>query len=293
MVSRSRAGRPGTERGKARVSPVRQDASLAMAGPPGEAPMSDIHDRERWRRWLAPPVLAAIVALLSAPITSAAYPATVAVNDTAFDPGCLGFEDSFPEKMYAAAKAAYDRLGYLETGFTGKAFTKSQVLSRASTDWGVYVHSHGDRYLNPDGSRYSGFRSDAGLCTGAPIVYSKDIAARRLGRQSNLVVMSTCELGNADTTMPAAFAIEKDRALALEWNGPEFYLGYVGEAWDSDEWTFEARFWDALASGRGVGAAFDVALAAGRWVHPFKATWWGSYYWSGRAGPGSTCTNCQ
>jgi hypothetical protein len=248
--------------------------------------------RLRAHRTLAPPLLA--LALLASLVdgAAAAYQATVDVNDTAFDPACLGFESSFPEKMLPAAVAAYQRLGYATTGFTGAPFTKAHVLARTPADWGYYAHSHGDRYLLPDGTRDYGFRSDAGRCTGAPVVAAKDIAAKRQGRQSNLVVMSMCELGNAGTTMPAAFAIGKSKALALQWNGPEFYLGYLGEAWDSDEWKFEQRFWDALANGKGVGAAFDLALAGGGWNHPFDADWWGSYYWSGRAGPGGTCTNC-
>ena len=223
----------------------------------------------------------------------AGYNATVDVNDTAFDPACRGgLENSFPEKMFAAASAAYRDLGYATLAVTGPGFTKTHVLSRTPNDWGYYVHSHGDMYLNPDGKRYSGFRTDDGKCTGASIVYSKDIAARRAGRQSNLVVMSTCYLGDAGTTMPGAFAIAKDKASASEWNGPEFYLGYLGAAWDSDEFKFEQRFWDALADHKGVGAAFDLALGAGGFNNPFDADWWGSYAWSGHAGPGSACPNC-
>ena len=246
------------------------------------------------RRWLAlaPPVLATLVLLGSAAPVSAGYQATVDVNDTAFDPTCLGFEDSYPEKMYTAALAAYRALGYTTTGYTGAPFTRSQVLSRTPSDWGYYVHSHGYRYYDPRTGGYdSGFKEDAGRCSAAT-VYARDIQLKRAGRQSNLVVLSTCYLGDASTTMPAAFAIEKVKAGSRSWNGPEFYVGYRGEAWDSDEWTFEVRFWDALRAGRGVGAAFDLALGGGGWRHPFGADWWGSYIWSGRAGPGSTCPNC-
>jgi hypothetical protein len=254
----------------------------APPGPPGR----------RVRRPAAP-FLAALLVLAGAAPAWAGYQGTVHVNDTAFDAACLGFEDGYPEKMHPAAVAAFKRLGYETTSFFGKPFTKDTVLKRVATDWGVYVHTHGDRYAHSDGNRYSGFRVDAGICRGAPIVYSKEIATKRAGRQSNLVVMSTCALGDPDTTMPAAFAIAKDKALALEWNGPEFYLGYLGDAWDSDQWIFEQRFWDALADGQGVGAAFDLALGGGSFKHPFDADWWGSYYWSGRAGPGGTCSNCS
>ncbi len=244
-------------------------------------------------RALGPPMLALFALVTLCGGVRAAYPATVDVNDTAFDPQCRGgFENSFPEKMYAAASTAYKSLGYATVAVSGPAFTKAHVLSRTPNDWGYYVHSHGDRYVHSDGKSYSGFRADDGRCTGASIVYSKDIAAKRLGRQSNLVVMSTCFLGDANTTMPAAFAIGKSKAMALQSNGPEFYLGYLGAAWDSDEWKFEQRFWDALSGGKGVGAAFDLAMAGGGFNNPFAADWWGSYYWSGRAGPISTCPNC-
>ncbi len=245
----------------------------------------------RWCRYLAPPLIAPLLLLGTAPVTHAAYQGTVTVNRTAFDVGCLGITDSWPAKMQTAAAAAYARLGYATATYSGAAFTKALVLSRTPGDWGFYVHSHGDRYYNPDGRYYSGFRDDGGRCSGA-VVYSKDIAAKRAGRQSNLVVMSTCFLGEATTTMPSAFAIEKVKAGQLQWNGPEFYIGYLGEAWDSDEATFEQRFWDALGTGTGVGGAFDRAYGAGGWRHPFGADWWGSYYWSGRAGPITTCANC-
>jgi hypothetical protein len=194
-------------------------------------------DRHRWR--MPPRPARPRLAGGRAPAALGGYQATVDVNDTAFDPVCLGFEDSYPEKMITAATAAYKRLGYATTGFTGGAFTKAHVLARTPADWGYYVHSHGDRYLNSDGKRYSGFREDSGDCSQS-VVFSKEILAKRAGRQSNLVIMSTCYLGNADTTMPAAFAIAKDKALALEWNGPEFYVGSLG-CLDSDEWIFEQR----------------------------------------------------
>lgn len=266
----------------------RRDAPDRSSAPPRDP--RDRRPTAAQRRVLAPLVAAGLL-LGSAGPSAAGFQATVDVNDTAFDPVCLGFEDSYPEKMIGAASAAYKRLGYETTAFSGRAFTRAHVLARTPGDWGYYVHSHGDRYLNVDGKRYSGFREDSGDCVQS-VVFSKDIAAKRLGRQSNLVVMSTCHLGDSDTTMPAAFAIEKSKALALQWNGPEFYVGFVGTVWDSDQWIFEQRFWDALAAGRGVGAAFDLALAGHGFGHPFDAEWWGSYYWSGRAGPGTVCTNC-
>jgi hypothetical protein len=246
----------------------------------------------RWTRKIA--VLLALMALaaVAAGPARAAYQATVDVNVSAFSFDCLKFNDAYPGKMRAAALAGFSNLGFATTSYTGAVFTRAHVLARTKADWGYYVHSHGDHYWNPDGKQYAGFKEDAGLCTGAKTVYSKEIATVRAGRQSNLVIMSTCHLGETNTTMPGAFAIPKVRAAAGSWAGPNFYLGYLGEAWDSDEFAFETRFWSALGPGLGVGQAFDVAKL-GSFNAGFGANWYGSYAWTGRAGPlPSGCTRC-
>lgn len=248
----------------------------------------------RWQRFLGPPLVAAVLGLAVAagPAAATGEQATIDVNKSAFQPPCLNFTDSYPQKMLDAAVAAYQRLGYGASGFSGPAFTKAHTLARTVDDWGYYVHSHGDFYLDRrDGRRDTGFREDAGKCSG-DIVFSKDIKAKRNGRQSNLVFISTCHSADANTTMPDAFAIEKVKAGQLAWNGPEFYVGYVGTQWDSDEWTFEQRFWSGLATGMGVGAAFDYARLGPFRSPTFQADWWGSYVWSGRAGLGGGCSNC-
>ncbi len=247
----------------------------------------------RWQRFLGPPLALAILGLAvgAGPVAAAGEQATIDVNQTAFNPPCDDDANFIAPKMLDAAVAAYKRLGYGATGFTGAAFTRAHVLARTVDDWGYYVHSHGDLFRHPDGRRYTGFREDAAKCVGA-VVYSKDIKAKRNGRQSNLVFISTCHSADPNTTMPDAFAIEKIKAGQLAWNGPEFYVGYVGLQWDSDEWVFEQRFWDALAAGMGVGAAFDYARKGSFRSATFQADWWGSYVWSGRAGLIGGCPHC-
>ena len=86
--------------------------------------------------------------------------------------------------------------------------------------------------------------------------------------------------------------IAKKRYAAGTWGGPTFFVGYLGSAWDSDEWAFEVAFWDAIGPGYGAGPAFDVASAR-IFGHPFGASWWGSYAYTGRAGPLPTgCDRC-
>src|SRR5450756_3130532 len=85
--------------------------------------------------------------------------------------------------------------------------------------------------------------------------------------------MSTCYLGESGTTMPGAFAIAKTKAGWGAWAGPSFYLGYLGEAWDSDEYAFETRFWSAIGPGYGVGQAFDIAKL-GSFNVGFGANWY-------------------
>jgi hypothetical protein len=246
----------------------------------------------RWTRRFALLLLAGSLGAAAAGPALAAYPATIASNETAFEPPCLPFDDPYPEKMLKAANTAFATLGYATKTLTGVGFTRAAYLGRTGSDWGTYVHSHGDHYWHAaDGRRYSGFREDAGKCSQA-VVYSKDIAGRRGTRQANLVVMSTCHLGEDASTMPGAFAIAKKKHGWGSWGGPEFYVGYLGEAWDNDEWQFEVAFWAAIGPGNGAGHAFDVA-AAQVFAHPFTANWWGSYVYTGRAGPlPSGCDIC-
>ena len=250
--------------------------------------------RARWWRPLAPPLLAVAVLMTGSATRAmaASYPASIDVNTTAFNPPCDGDANLITPKMQTAAKAAYGRLGHVASAYTGAAFTRAATLKRTPSDWGYYVHSHGDYYLNGDGRRYTGFREDSGDCSQA-VVFSKDIAAKRLGRASNLIFVSTCHAADANTTMPGAFAIEKTKSTGGANQGPEFYVGYVGVQWDSDEWIFEQRFWNALAGGKSVGAAFDIAML-GAFTHAgFDADWWGTYSWSGVAGPWTTCKTCS
>ena len=248
--------------------------------------------RARWWRQLAPPLLAVTILVTGTAVpVMAAEQASIDVNTTAFNPPCDGDWNGIVPKMQAAAKAAYARLGHTATAFTGAAFTKAATLKRTPSDWGYYVHSHGDNYLNADGRRYTGFREDSGDCNQL-VVFSKDIKAKRLGRQSNLVFVSTCHGGDAITTMPDAFAIAKTKTITGN-QGPEFYTGYVGVQWDSDEWVFEQRFWNALAGGKSVGAAFNVAMLGAFNAAGFDADWWGTYHWSGAAGPWDVCDNCS
>jgi hypothetical protein len=246
----------------------------------------------RWLRSFAALVGAAALVAAAAGPARAAYQASADSNTTAFSLNCIGFNDAYPARMLSAALGGYANLGYTTTAYSGTAFSKTQVLARTLNDWGFYVHSHGDNYAYSGSTRDFGFREDAGICSGARIIFARDITAVRRGRTSNLVIMSTCHLGESATTMPGAFAITKTKAGWGAWAGPSFYLGYLGEAWDSDEYAFESRFWSAIGPGYGVGQAFDVARL-GSFNVGFAANWYGSYVWTGRAGPLPTgCTSC-
>jgi hypothetical protein len=246
----------------------------------------------RWLRSIAALVGAAALVAAAAGPARAAYQASADANTTAFSLNCIGFNDAYPARMLSAALGGYANLGYTTTAYSGTAFSKTQVLSRTLNDWGFYVHSHGDNYAYSGSTRDFGFREDAGICSGARIIFARDISAVQRGRTSNLVIMSTCHLGESATTMPGAFAITKTKAGWGAWAGPSFYLGYLGEAWDSDEYAFETRFWSAIGPGYGVGQAFDVARL-GSFNVGFAANWYGSYVWTGRAGPlPSGCASC-
>jgi len=246
----------------------------------------------RWLRSLAVLLGTAALVVAAAGPVRAAYQATADSNTSAFTFNCIRVNDTYPARMLSSALAGYRNLGYATTGYSGTSFSKGQVLSRSLNDWGYYVHSHGYNYLYSGTTRDYGFKEDAGLCSGARTVFARDISAVRRGRTSNLVIMSTCYLGESGTTMPGAFAIAKTKAGWGAWAGPSFYLGYLGEAWDSDEYAFETRFWSAIGPGYGVGHAFDIAKL-GSFNVGFGANWYGSYVWNGRAGPlPSGCAAC-
>jgi hypothetical protein len=248
----------------------------------------------RWWRRFIPSLLAAVVVMGgSVAAVEAAYPASIDVNRSGFNPPCDGDLNFIVPKMQTAAKAGFARLAHVASDFTGAQFTRAATLARTPSDWGYYVHSHGDYYLNSDGRRYTGFREDSGDCSQS-VIFSKDIKAKRAGRQSNLVFISTCHSADSITTLPDAFAIAKTKSTGTIDQGPEFYVGYLGVQWDSDEWTFEQRFWNALAAGKGVGAAFDVAMLGAFGHASFDANWWGTYWWTGVAGPWTVgCSTCK
>ncbi|MEA2631789.1 MAG: hypothetical protein QOE66_2008 [Chloroflexota bacterium] len=237
-----------------------------------------------WRRPISLIAAAMFLVLLPAGPTQAAYQATVDSNESAFLPPCAGFTDSLPAKMLKAATTAYKALGYATGSYTTTSFTRAHTLARTDTDWAYYVHSHGDYYWHPgDQRRYSGFREDAGKCSQA-VIYSKDIAQRRAGHATNLVVISTCHNAEPNTTLPGAFGIAKTKGT-VDQLGPTFYMSYLGTAYDNDEWVFEQRFWDALSTVHTVGQAFDIANLGSFTHSDFAADWWGSYTWYGFAGP--------
>lgn len=237
--------------------------------------------------------LAAVIA--SPPSAQAAYQASVSVNTTAFSSTCLGFSDGFPSKLYDLAVAGYGYLTYGATGYKGTAFTKSRMLGRVSTDLGTYVHSHGDIY-----GGVQGFREDGGFCTGAPVVHDYDVdAARTTTRPAQLVIMSTCHLGEkppvGTTGMAASFGIPYG---AQNLGAYAFYLGYIGSVFDSDEFKFEQAFWQRVQAGGSSGPVYSLAdaFAYAKTHMTFaqgNATWFGNPFYTGWANTSSGCTRCQ
>ena len=141
------------------------------------------------------------------------------------NPPCMGWDDPHPERMLTLADERIGRPRLRRATATRAAPSPGPTsLGRTPSDWGYYVHSHGDYYLDPDGQRrYTGFREDSGDCVQS-VVYSKDIKAKRAGRAEQPRRSSRpASSANANTTMPDAFAIAKTKAKELTGTGPEFY----------------------------------------------------------------------
>jgi len=179
-----------------------------------------------------------------------AYDAGVWSNSDSFTSRCLGFTDTYPKQLYSLARTQLTALGYSPAdGALGASFTRSAFLATVRPDWVVYVHSHGDNYRATSGSGIdSAFLQDpgAGACNSSSrdMVRSSAIKAATRGTPYNLVVMSTCELGSASSTMPGAFQIAKSKSSSRR----EFYLGYVNTTYDSSAYRFENAFSNRSAS---------------------------------------------
>jgi hypothetical protein len=217
--------------------------------------------------------------LLAAAITLAppSDDAVVFANRTAFAEECTGTANTFPDRLARQARTALAALGWEVGGAVGPAFTRRAMVAGASSA-AFYVHSHGDLYWDTKSdARVGGFRADAGLCLGAPILLPSEIAAMRRGAPTaSLVYISSCHNGERASRLPAAFGIAQRKAQGV--NEPDsFYVGYVGTAWQGVAFRFERAFWRALLDGATAGAAFDRALLVAYDPEHLTPEWWGGY----------------
>lgn len=203
--------------------------------------------------------------------------AVVFANRTAFAAECTGTANALPDRLARQARSALLELGWDVVSSVGPAFTRRSALS-GSASRVFYVHSHGDLYWDTrvDG-RVGGFRSDAGLCLGAPILLPSEIAAaRRNAPAPSLAYISTCHNGERASRLPAAFGIAQRKVQGA--NEPDtFYVSYVGSAWQGAALKFEGAFWRALIDGASAGVAFDRALLVAYNPDHLRPEWWGGY----------------
>ncbi|MDA8203431.1 MAG: hypothetical protein M0Z49_11860 [Chloroflexi bacterium] len=244
-----------------------------------------------WRR-LAMLCLAANVAVaMTAGPVSAAYQASVYDNRTAFTT-CIGQSSTIPQSMRTMAVNAFRYLGYTPSSYEATGFTSSTALSRAGGDQAFYVFSHGDHYYTG-----WGFRADGGVCNQA-IVTSGQIKAKRLVsgyvKSANLVVASTCHLGETASDFPLAFGIAKLRSTPTGANhqGQRFFLGYSGVAWTDEMYAFESKFWKSATTGSNLGDAYYYALRNTSLLKGTAPNWWGSYTYAGVPFPPTPCYTC-
>ena len=240
----------------------------------------------------------AMLGIAASPPQTAAYQGSAYTNVTAFTKACDPSNySSYPIGLRLLAMRAMLYLGYQVGGGQGSAFTASIVLARAGADQAFYVHSHGDHYYQG-----WGFREDAGRCSGG-VVAAPEIRALRwvnvspagYVRSANLVVASTCHLGESLSDFPDAFGINRKRSKPDGTNsqGRRFFLGYVGVATDADQYAFEARFWMYATSGKNLGEAYDLAMRTRVIRYGTVPTWYGTYTYSGWPETPAPCYTCQ
>jgi hypothetical protein len=217
--------------------------------------------------------------LLAAAITLAppSDDAVVFANRTAFAEECTGTVNTQPDRLARQARTALAALGWEVGGAVGPTFTRRAMLASAAAA-ALYVHSHGDLYWDAKSdSRGGGFRADAGLCLGAPIVLPSEIAAMRRGAPAaSFVYISSCHNGERASRLPAAFGIAQRKVQGV--NEPDsFYVSYAGTAWQGAAIRFERAFWRGLLDGASAGAAFDRALLIAYDPEHLTPEWWGGY----------------
>ena len=217
--------------------------------------------------------------LLAAAITLTPPPegAAVFANRTSFAEECTGTANTQPDRLARQARTALSALGWEVGGAVGPSFTQRSMLASAGVA-AIYVHSHGDLYWDSKSkSRSGGVRTDAGLCLGAPIILSSEIAAARRGvPPASLVYISSCHNGERASRLPGAFGIAQQKAQGA--NEPDsFYVSYIGTAWQGAAIRFERAFWRGLTDGASAGAAFDRALLVPFNPDHLTPEWWGGY----------------
>jgi hypothetical protein len=220
-----------------------------------------------------------VSALLAAAITLTppAESAAVFANRTAFSEACTGIQNRLPEQLAGQARSALSGLGWEVDGAVGPGFTRRTVAGAVDAA-AFYVHSHGDLYWDSRSSaRVGGFRADAGVCLGAPIVLPTEIAELRRGMPpASLVYISSCHNGERASRLPSAFGIAQ-RKVQGQAEPKSFYVSYAGIAWQGAALRFERAFWRALVDGATAGAAFDRALLVTYDPDHLRPEWWGGY----------------
>ena len=226
---------------------------------------------------LAATTLAGSIAVpfISPPLTAAA----VLANVTAFNQPCVGFTSTTPQRLAATASAALRLLGWEVSSAVGPSFDADASLRMIAPAGALYLHSHGDHYLDPQtGTRSSGFRVDDGACKNAAKVIAPQIVAQRGGAAPlTLAVVSTCHNGERSSKLPAAFGIAMKKAASGTSGPRSFYLGYEGIAWVRAAARFERAFWREIRDGSSAGLAFERALLAGFDAADLAPQWWGAY----------------
>jgi hypothetical protein len=245
----------------------------------------------RWRRLTLLCLTANLAAAMTAAPVAAAYQASVYDNKTAFTT-CISSTSTIPQQMRALAVSALRYLGYTPSSYEATGFTAATVKARVVNDVAFYVHSHGDHY-----STGWGFRVDGGSCNQG-IVTSNQIKPLRTSngavRSANVVVASTCHLGETASDFPLAFGIDRLRSTptGANYQGQRFFLGYAGTAWTNEMLAFETAFWRYATTGYNLGQSFDLARKSASMFNGTNPTWWGSYTYYGVPYPPASCSRC-
>ena len=249
--------------------------------------------RVRWWRRLVPPLLSAVVLTAgSVAAVQAAYPASSTSIDHRLQPALRRRREPRssprcrPPPRPPTPGSVMSPRTTPEPSSPGRRPSTGPPRTGATTSTATAITT-GCRRRPALHRLPRGFRD----CTQA-VVFSKDIKAKRAGRQSNLVFVSTCHAADANTTLPDAFAIAKTKSSGGATRVRSSTSATSGSSGTATSGSSSSGSGTPSPAARRSGPRSTSRCSALQRSR-LRRRLVGHVLWSGVAGPWTTCKMCS